>query len=132
MFTKLYALALPVFFAMDMVWLALIARNFYKNQIGFLMKPEVNWTAAIIFYLLFLVGLVVFVIEPAVEKKEWMMALSRGALFGLITYATYDLTNLATLKDWPFTVVWVDMMWGTVLAAGVSVITYVMAVRWLV
>jgi uncharacterized membrane protein len=132
MFIKLYALALPVFFAMDMVWLALIARNFYKNQIGFLMKPEVNWTAAIIFYLLFLVGLVVFVIEPAVEKKEWMMALGRGALFGLITYATYDLTNLATLKDWPFTVVWVDMMWGTVLAAGVSVITYVMAVRWLV
>lgn len=132
MFIKLYALALPVFFAMDMVWLALIARTFYKNQIGFLMKPEVNWTAAIIFYLLFLVGLVVFVIEPAVEKKEWMMALGRGALFGLITYATYDLTNLATLKDWPFTVVWVDMIWGTVLAAGVSVITYAMAVRWLV
>lgn len=132
MFIKLYALALPVFFAMDMVWLALIARNFYKNQIGFLMKPEVDWTAAIIFYLLFLVGLVVFVIEPAVEKKEWMMALGRGALFGLITYATYDLTNLATLKDWPFTVVWVDMIWGTVLAAGVSVITYTMATRWLV
>lgn len=132
MFIKLYALALPVFFAMDMVWLALIARNFYKNQIGFLMRPEVNWTAAIIFYLLFLVGLVVFVIEPAVEKKEWMMALGRGALFGLITYATYDLTNLATLKDWPITVVWVDMIWGTVLAAGVSVITYAMAVRWLV
>jgi uncharacterized membrane protein len=132
MFIKLYAIALPVFFAMDMVWLALIARNFYKNQIGFLMKPEVNWTAAIIFYLLFLVGLVVFVIEPAVEKKEWMMALGRGALFGLITYATYDLTNLATLKDWPFTVVWVDMIWGTVLAAGVSVITYALATRWLV
>jgi uncharacterized membrane protein len=132
MFIKLYVLALPVFFALDMVWLALIARNFYKNQIGFLMKPEVNWTAAIIFYLLFLVGLVVFVIEPAVEKKEWMMALGRGALFGLITYATYDLTNLATLKDWPFTVVWVDMMWGTVLAASVSVVTYALAVRWLV
>lgn len=132
MFIKLYAIALPVFFAMDMVWLALIARNFYKNQIGFLMKPEVNWTAAIIFYLLILVGLVVFVIEPAVEKKEWMMALGRGALFGLITYATYDLTNLATLKDWPFTVVWVDMIWGTILAASVSVVTYALATRWLV
>lgn len=132
MFIKLYAIALPVFFAMDMVWLALIARNFYKNQIGFLMKPEVNWTAATIFYLLFLVGLVVFVIEPAVEKKEWMMALGRGALFGLITYATYDLTNLATLKDWPFTVVWVDMIWGTILAASVSVVTYALATRWLV
>ena len=131
MFFKLYAIALPVFFAIDMVWLVLIARNFYKNQIGFLMKPEVNWPAAIIFYLLFLVGLVVFVIEPAVAKKEWLQALGKGALFGLITYATYDLTNLATLKDWPFTVVWVDMIWGTVLAASVSVITYALAVRWL-
>lgn len=131
MFFKLYAIALPVFFAIDMVWLVLIARNFYKNQIGFLMKSEVNWPAAIIFYLLFLVGLVVFVIEPAVARKEWLQALGKGALFGLITYATYDLTNMATLKDWPFTVVWVDMIWGTVLAASVSVITYALAVRWL-
>jgi uncharacterized membrane protein len=132
MFFKLYAIALPVFFAIDMVWLAVIARNFYKNQIGFLMKPDVNWPAAIIFYLLFLVGLVVFVIEPAVAKREWLQALGKGALFGLITYATYDLTNLATLKDWPFTVVWVDMIWGTVLAASVSVISYALAVKWLV
>jgi len=131
MFFKLYAIALPVFFAIDMVWLVLIARNFYKNQIGFLMKPDVNWPAAITFYLLFLVGLIVFVIEPAVAKKEWLQALGKGALFGLITYATYDLTNLATLKDWPFTVVWVDMIWGAVLAASVSVITYALAVRWL-
>jgi uncharacterized membrane protein len=132
MFFKLYAIALPVFFAIDMLWLAVIARNFYKNQIGFLMKPEVNWPAAIIFYLLFLVGIVVFVIEPAVAKKDWLQALGKGALFGLITYATYDLTNLATLKDWPFTVVWVDMIWGTVLAASVSVTTYFIAVKWLV
>jgi uncharacterized membrane protein len=131
MFFKLYAIALPVFFAIDMVWLALLARNFYKNQIGFLMKAEVNWVAAIIFYLLFLVGLVVFVIEPAIAKREWLHALGKGALFGLITYATYDLTNLATLKDWPITVVWVDMIWGTVLAASVSVITYLLAVKWL-
>lgn len=131
MFFKLYAIALPVFFAIDMVWLALLARNFYKNQIGFLMKAEVNWVAAIIFYLLFLVGLIVFVIEPAIAKREWLHALGKGALFGLITYATYDLTNLATLKDWPITVVWVDMIWGTVLAASVSVITYLLAVKWL-
>lgn len=132
MFLKLYGIALPVFFAIDMLWLAVVARSFYQNQIGFLMKTEVNWTAAIIFYLLFLVGLVVFVIEPAVAKKEWLQALGRGALFGLITYATYDLTNLAALKDWPFTVVWVDMIWGTVLAASVSVITYTIAVRWVI
>lgn len=131
MFLKLYLLALPVFFAIDMLWLALLARNFYKDQIGFLMKPEVNWAAAIVFYLLFLVGLVVFVIEPAVERKDWLQALGKGALFGLITYATYDLTNLATLKDWPFTVVWVDMIWGSVLAASVSVLTYLIAVKWI-
>jgi uncharacterized membrane protein len=90
----------------------------------------VNWAAAIVFYLLFLVGLVIFVIGPAVEKKDWMHALLAGALFGLITYATYDLTNLATLKDWPLTVVWVDMLWGTFLASSVSTITYLIAIKW--
>jgi uncharacterized membrane protein len=129
MFLKLYAIALPTFFAIDMVWLGLIARNFYKEQIGFLMKPDINWTAAVIFYLLFLIGLVVFVIEPAVAKKEFSRALWTGALFGLITYATYDLTNLATLKDWPMKVVIVDMIWGTVLAASVSAVTYFVAVK---
>jgi uncharacterized membrane protein len=129
MFIKLYLIALPAFFAIDMLWLGFIARNFYKNQIGFLMKPDVNWTAAIIFYLLFLVGMVVFVIEPAVEKKDWLRALWTGALFGLITYATYDLTNLATLKDWPLTMVIVDMIWGTVLAASVSMVTYFVALK---
>lgn len=132
MFFKLYGIALPVFFALDMIWLAWLARGFYQNQIGFLMKSQVNWSAAIIFYLLFVVGLVVFVIEPAVAKRDWLQAVGKGALFGLITYATFDLTNLATLKDWPLTVVWVDMLWGTVLAASVSVITYALAVRWIV
>ncbi len=124
LFLKLYLIALPIFFMVDMIWLAVIAKNFYKNQIGFLMKPDVNWTAAIIFYLLFLVGVVLFVIEPALEKKNLMFALSRGALFGLITYATYDLTNLATLKDWPLKVVVVDMIWGAVLSGTVCGSSY--------
>jgi len=127
MFIKLYAIALPVFFAIDMVWLGLVAKNFYKSQIGFLMKPDINWTAAIIFYLLFIVGLVLFVIMPAVEKGSWMYALLFGALFGLIAYATYDLTNLATLKDWPILVTIVDLAWGATLGALVSVITYFIA-----
>jgi len=127
MFIKLYAIALPVFFAIDMVWLGLVAKNFYKSQIGFLMKPDINWTAAIIFYLLFIVGLVLFVIMPAVEKGSWMYALLFGALFGFITYATYDLTNLATLKDWPILVTIVDLAWGATLGALVSVITYFIA-----
>jgi uncharacterized membrane protein len=127
MFIKLYLIALPVFFAIDMVWLGLVAKNFYRNQIGFLMTPNINWVAAIIFYLLFIVGLVLFVITPAVEKGSWMYALLFGALFGLITYATYDLTNLATLKDWPLLVTIVDLAWGAVLAASVSIVTYFIA-----
>jgi uncharacterized membrane protein len=127
MFIKLFLIALPVFFVIDMVWLVLVAKKFYQEQIGFLMKPDINWFAAIIFYLLFITGLVIFVISPAVEKHSWVDAILFGALFGLITYATYDLTNLATLKDWPFLVTVVDLIWGTVLAASISGVTYFIA-----
>jgi len=92
------------------------------------MKPNINWIAAIFFYLLFIVGLVIFVISPAIEKSSWVSALFSGALFGLITYATYDLTNLATLKDWPLFVTVVDLAWGAVLASSVSIVTYFIAI----
>lgn len=127
MFVKLYFIALPVFFVIDMVWLGLIAKNFYRSQIGGLMKSDVNWLAAVIFYLIFIVGLVVFVVQPAMEKGSWVHALVFGALFGLVCYATYDLTNLAVAKDWPLLVTVVDLIWGAVLAAAVSSITYVIA-----
>ena len=129
MFAKLFLIALPVFFAIDMVWLAVVAKNFYQKQIGFLMKPDINWLAAIIFYLLFITGLIIFVITPAMVKQSWVHALLYGALFGLVSYATYDLTNLATVKDWPLLVTVVDLVWGSVLAASVSVITYLIANR---
>jgi uncharacterized membrane protein len=124
MYIKLFLIALTVFFAIDMIWLVFVAKNFYQKHIGFLMKPDINWIAAIVFYLLFIVGLVTFVISPAVEKHSWLHALLFGALFGLISYATYDLTNLATLKNWPVLVTIVDLIWGTVLSASISVITY--------
>jgi uncharacterized membrane protein len=127
MFIKLYAIAIPIFLAIDMIWLGFVARNFYRDQIGFLMKSDINWTAAIAFYLLFMVGLVLFVIAPALEKNAWTHALLFGALFGLITYATYDLTNLAILKDWPLLVVIVDLAWGAAIAAAVSTATYFIA-----
>jgi uncharacterized membrane protein len=129
MFLKLYAIALPVFFAIDMLWLGVVAKNFYRSQIGNIMKPDVNWVAAIIFYLIFIAGLVVFVIEPAVEKGSWKHALLLGAFFGLVCYATYDLTNLAVAKDWPVLVTIVDLAWGAVLAASVSTITYFIATK---
>jgi uncharacterized membrane protein len=127
MFIKLYAIALPVFFAIDMFWLGVVSKNFYREQIGGLMKSDINWVAAILFYLLFITGLVVFVINPAVDKHSYIHALLFGALFGLVCYATYDLTNLALAKDWPLLVTIVDLIWGAVLASLVSVITYFIA-----
>lgn len=126
---KLYLIALPVFFAVDMLWLGVVAKNFYKNQIGFLMTPNINWLAAIIFYLIFIAGLILFVVSPALAKSSLQHALIFGALFGFITYATFDLTNLATLKDWPLTVTIVDMIWGSVLASIVSSVTYYIAIK---
>ena len=110
-----------------MIWLGLVAKNFYNAQIGSLMKSDINWAAAIIFYLIFIAGLVVFVITPAMEKSSWMHALLFGALFGFVCYATYDLTNLAVAKSWPLLVTIVDMAWGAVLAATVSTVTYFIA-----
>jgi len=129
MILKLYLIALPTFFIIDMIWLGLVAKNFYQEQIGFLMKSNINWGAALAFYFLFILGLVVFVVRPAIDSGSWLKLIVLGALFGLITYATYDLTNLATLKDWPLLVTVVDLIWGMVLATSVSAITYFIATK---
>jgi len=129
MFLKLYLVGFITFLAIDMVWLTLIAKNFYAKHLGSLLSPQVNWLAAILFYLLFIAGVVVFTVTPALAQHSWLKALLLGALFGLITYATYDLTNLATLKNWPVLVTIVDLIWGTVLSASVSVATYLIATK---
>ena len=128
LFTTLYALSVPIFFLIDMLWLGVIARDFYQTRLAGLLG-DVNWVAAIIFYLIFLVGLTFFAIYPSVEARSLASALILGALFGFFTYATYDLTNLATLNDWPLTVALVDIVWGTVLGASVSAGTYVLYLR---
>jgi uncharacterized membrane protein len=129
MFIKLFLIALPLLFVIDIIWLVLVAKDFYQRQIGSLMRPDIGWFAAIAFYLLFIAGLVVFVVSPAIEKHSWTHALLFGSLFGLITYATYDLTNLATMKDWPVLVTVVDLLWGMVLSASVSVLTYLVSTK---
>jgi len=129
-YVKLYFATLVAFFAIDLVWLGLVARTFYRNYLGFLMAPQVNWPAALIFYLLFVVGILVFAILPGLEAGSLKTTLVRAALLGLIAYATYDLTNLATLKDWPVIVTVVDLIWGTVLSMAVSCAGY-LAGRWL-
>ncbi|HAX03105.1 MAG: hypothetical protein A2Y45_06700 [Tenericutes bacterium GWC2_34_14] len=123
-FFKLYGIAFVLFFAIDLVWLGLIAKNLYQKQLGHLMADNVNWVAAIIFYLLFIGGLVFFVISPAVTEGAWTKALLLGALLGFLTYATYDLTNLATLRDWPIQITIIDLAWGTFLGASVSTLTF--------
>lgn len=129
MFIKLYLIALPIFLILDGLWLGLMAKTFYAKQIGFLFKTDINWIAALIFYLLFIVALILFVINPAVEKGSLTYALLYGALFGFITYATYDLTNLATLKDWSIMVTMVDLIWGSFVTAVVSTLTFLIFIK---
>ncbi|WP_312711898.1 DUF2177 family protein [Proteiniclasticum ruminis] len=126
-FLKVYALTLVIFFLVDIVWLGVISKKLYKEYLGHLMAPNVNWAAALVFYFLFIAGLVFFVIMPAIEKGDLMYAITVGAFFGLITYGTYDLTNLATLRDWPLNITIIDLVWGTFLNAATSGITYFVA-----
>lgn len=123
-FLLTYLITLIVFFVIDIIWLGLVAKNFYQKHIGFLMKEKTNWVAAVIFYFIFILGLVFFVINPALASESMLEALLTGAFFGFIAYATYDLTNLATLAKWPLKVTVVDLIWGTTLGGLVSVISY--------
>ncbi len=123
-----YLLTVPVFFAIDMVWLGLVAKNFYNKYLGKLLTDNVIWSSAIVFYLVYIAGIIYFAVLPAVEKGGLGKAVLNGALLGGLAYATYDLTNLATLKDWPFTVVWVDILWGMILTALVAAAGYQIAI----
>lgn len=124
-YLKMYIIALIVFFAVDIAWLGFIAKDLYKKQLGFLMADKTNWTAAIIFYMVYIIGLIFFALNPALQKDSLMYAALVGAFFGFITYATYDMTNLATLKDWPIFVSLVDIIWGTVLCSATSSISFI-------
>ena len=123
----LYLSTAVVFFAIDLIWLGLMNSRFYKVQLAELMSDKVNWLPAILFYLLFIVGLLLLVVLPAVEHDSWIRALLLGGLLGMVAYATYDLTNLASIKNWPIVVTMVDIVWGTILAATVATISYFIA-----
>lgn len=115
------------FLAVDLLWLGVVAKNFYQGQIGMLMKATPNWTAALIFYALFIVGIMVFAVMPHYQQDSFTDTLLYGALFGFFTYMTYELTNYAVLKDWPLPIVFVDIVWGVVLASVVSLAGYFVA-----
>ncbi|MBE7436454.1 MAG: DUF2177 family protein [Anaerolineales bacterium] len=120
---KLYLITLLAFLAIDSIWLGLVAPSFYQSQIGYILAENPNFLAAGFFYLLFVLGMVVFVVEPGVREGTLIKAVRRGAVFGLVTYATYDLTNLATLEGWPVLVTVVDLAWGTILSAAVTLVS---------
>jgi uncharacterized membrane protein len=118
-FLKLYGVGLVVLFGIDLVWLGVVAKDFYRSHIGHLMRPDVQWAPAVIFYLIYVAALVVFVIAPALERRSIAHALLYGAFFGLAAYATFDLTSMALLKDFPLRAVVVDLLWGMTLSATV-------------
>ena len=122
-FLKHYLIALVVFTLIDLIWLMFISKKLYQSKIGHLMAEKPNLVAAAIFYLLFIAAMVFFVINPAVDRQSVRYALMAGAFFGLVTYATYDLTNLATLRDWPVSMTVIDLIWGTFITSTTSAIT---------
>lgn len=126
-FLKLYAVSVGAFLAIDALWLGVIARDLYREQMGDLLRPDPRWGAAALFYALFVAGIVVFVTLPALERGSLVRAVGFGALFGLVTYATYDLTNLAVLRGFPTLVAAVDLAWGAAISATVATIGYLSA-----
>ena len=123
-YLKLYLLTIPVFFAIDLLWLGVIAKSLYQKNLAHLLSPTVNWPAALLFYFIYIAGIILFAVRPGLAAQSLAKAATWGALFGFFTYATYDLTNLATLRDWPIKVVVVDIIWGTLLCTGVAVGSY--------
>ena len=126
---KLYLATVPIFFAIDMLWLGVLARGFYQTNLRHLLSPEVNWPAAFVFYFIYIAGILLFAVRPGLEAQSLAKACLWGALFGFFTYATYDLTNLATLRDWPLNVVVVDIAWGTALCTLVAGGSYLIGLK---
>jgi uncharacterized membrane protein len=126
----LYGLTALVFLAVDLLWLGVVARDFYRAQLGQLLRTDVLWPAALIFYAVYIAGILVFAVLPALDAASWGRALVLGAFLGLVAYATFDLTALALLRDFPAKLVAVDLAWGAALTAGVAASSYAIG-RWL-
>jgi len=124
----MYLIAFAIFFVIDLLWLGVFAKKLYNKHLGYILADKVNWPAAIIFYLLFMFGVVYFAIVPAVREETITLALFNGAIFGFLAYATYDLTNLATLKDWPLKVTIIDLIWGTSIGTVTAILTYLIMI----
>lgn len=117
---KLYGLTAAVFFAIDLLWLGIVARGFYQKALGPLLREDALWPAALAFYALYIGGILVFAVLPSLQSGSPLHAAGLGAFLGLVAYATFDLTALALFRDFPLRVVVVDLVWGSVLTATVA------------
>ncbi len=127
---RLYALMAATFFAIDLVWLGVVASGFYRNALGHLMRESPAWPAAITFYAIYIGGILVFAVLPGLEAQSLGRSVVLGLFLGLVAYATFDLTSAALFRDFPWTVVVVDLAWGSVLTATVAAAGYGFG-RWL-
>ena len=118
-----------VFLTLDLVWLGIIARDFYRSQMATILAQPFQAAPAVAFYALYLVGVAAFVVAPALAGGGWLSAMWKGALFGLVAYGTYDLTGLAVIRDFPTSLAFVDMAWGAVLTATASTVAVLVALR---
>ncbi|WPL19838.1 putative membrane protein [Thiorhodovibrio winogradskyi] len=129
-YLKLYLLTVPVFFAVDMLWLGWIAVDYYQQQIGHLLARQINWAAALAFYFTYIAGILLFAVLPGLKRRSLVHAATMASAFGFFTYITYELTNMATLPKWPLELVMVDTLWGMALCTSVASLSYLIG-RWL-
>lgn len=128
-YPALYAITASIFVVLDALWLGVIAKKLYATELKGLMTSNVKWGAAILFYALFVAGIIYFVTAPALKADSASSVVMAGAFFGLVTYATYDLTSYATLKNFPLKIVIIDLLWGTVLSTTVASLSYLVYTR---
>tara|TARA_B100000427_G_scaffold87767_1_gene72180 strand:- start:4572 stop:4982 length:411 start_codon:yes stop_codon:yes gene_type:complete len=125
----IFLIALICFFVIDVVWLAYLGRAIYVYFIGDFLRSPPLWSAALLFYILFIIGMMVFCIVPAINQQSRRYAVLYGGFYGFITYMTYELTNFAVIANWPVGIVPIDIAWGTFLSASISLLTTVIYLR---
>jgi len=128
-FAIAYAGAALVFLAADLVWLGVIAKDMYRAQMGHLLAAEFRIGPAMLFYLMYIAGIVYFAVAPAIASGRWQDAVLPGALIGFLAYGTYDFTNWAVMRDWPVGLTFIDLAWGTALTALASTAGAYLALR---
>lgn len=126
-----FVITILIFGAIDFLWLGVIAKNLYQQKIGFIMADKVNWVAALIFYLMYIGGILYFVVFPCLNNGDWQAALFKGSILGILCYGTYDLTNMATLKNWSYEIVIIDIIWGAFLTGITSALSFTITLKFL-